>query len=140
MLHTVIEAVCTALTAKFGDAYTVRSEEEEQEPKSPCFFVSCKGSEIRQYPGRRYFWKNLFCIQYIPVSKCPNAECHKVGERLLSCLEYIAVSDTRMRGIVSRYEITDGLLYFYINYDFFTQGRQETICMETATLKNNLKE
>mgnify|MGYP006968300443 FL=1 len=140
MINTVTEAVCAALTAEFGDAYTVRSEMDEQEPKSPCFFISCKSSEIRQYPGRRYFWKNLFCIQYIPVSEHPNAECHNTGERLLSCLEYISVSDTRMRGIVSRYEITDGILHFYINYDFFTQGCQETICMETVTLKNNWKD
>ncbi len=39
MINMVTEAVCAALTAEFGDAYTVRSEKDEQEPKSPCFFI-----------------------------------------------------------------------------------------------------
>ena len=34
MINMVTEAVCAALTAEFGDAYTVRSEKDEQEPKS----------------------------------------------------------------------------------------------------------
>ena len=66
---------------------------------------------------------HLFCIQYIPSdgSSGIKAECNDVGERLESCLEYIGGDDSPMRGTEMHFEVTDGILNFFVNYDLFVR-------------------
>lgn len=48
-----------------------------------------------------------------------NEECHAVASRLFLCLEQLAVKNDLVRGTQMSYEIIDGVLHFFVNYDMF---------------------
>lgn len=123
MIQEIIEAISIALNAEFGDGYTNYTEEVEQGLKTPCFFITCVNPSIRPFPSKRYLAHHLFCIQYIPSdgSSGTKAECNNVGERLESCLEYIGGDDSPIRGTEMHFEVTDGILDFFVNYDLFVR-------------------
>lgn len=120
MINSIIESISIALNAEFGDDYTIYSESVEQGLKEPCFFVFCLNPTTKLFLGKRYFRKNPFCVQFIPGDKDRvKEECNAVAERLFSCLEYITVTGDLVQGTQMNYEIVDGILNFFVNYDLF---------------------
>ena len=78
----------------------------------------------------------MFCVQYFPETEGKeNAECYGIAERLFSCLEYLELDGERIKGTRMRYEITDGILNFFVNYDMFVyqQITGESDKMETLS-------
>lgn len=141
MINATIEAIRTALHKEFGDAYAVISEGGMQDLKGPCFFISCKHTAFKQMAGRKYFRKNQYFIRHVPEPGHARTGCYAAAERMFSCLEYVAVSDALLHGTSMECEMEEGgTLLFYVNYDFFTQKRQEETCMETAEIRNQVKE
>ena len=59
-----------------------------------------------------------------------NAECHAVAERLEFCLEWITVTGDLVRGTKMKYEVVDGVLNFFVNYDLFVYKVADSIPME----------
>ncbi len=120
MIKEIMEAVSLALNAEFGDGYRCYIEEISQELNNPCFFIQCLNPTDKLFFGKRYFRSNQFCIQYFPEeTHHRNQECHAVGERLFSCLEYLNGGDDLVMGTKLTYEITEGILHFFVNYDMF---------------------
>ena len=120
MINKTMEAISFALHAEFGDGYEYYVEEISQDLNNPCFFIQCLNPTDKRFFGKRYFRRNQFCIQYFPEEEYHrNQECHAVGERLFSCLEYLDVGGDPVMGTEMKYEITDGLLHFFVNYDMF---------------------
>lgn len=86
---------------------------------------------------------NPFCIQYFPESvDNPNSECRDVADRMLWALENITPldADRPVRGTDMHHEITDGVLNFFVNYNYFVR-KVETPAplMETMTTILHLK-
>ncbi len=132
MINSIIELISISLDAEFGEGYTNYTESVEQKLTEPCFFISCLKSESRPFLGRRYFSENQFCIQYFPVDKDrEKEECNAVAERLFSCLEYVEVTGDLIRGTKMKGEVVDGVLNFFVNYDFFFYKAADPIPMET---------
>ena len=120
MINSIIESISIALNAEFGDEYTTYTESVEQGLHEPCFFVFCVNPTNRVFLGKRYFRENQFCIQYFPANKDrAKEECNTVAERLFSCLEYVTVTEDLVRGTKMKYEVVDGVLNFFVNYDLF---------------------
>lgn len=120
MINSIIEAISISINKEFGDDYTNYTEEIKQGLKEPCFFISCINPTNRLFLWKRYFRKNQFCIQYFPADKMrEREECNEVAERLFECLEYITVTGDLVRGNKMEYEIVDGILNFFVNYDMF---------------------
>ncbi len=118
MINSIIESISITLNAEFGDKYKIHREEKRQGLKEPCFFIQCLNPTEELFFWKRYFRRNQFCIQYFPEEEYHrNQECHAVGERLFSCLEYLDVGGDLAMGTEMKYEITDGLLHFFVNYD-----------------------
>ena len=118
MINSIIESISITLNAEFGDKYKIHREEKRQGLKEPCFFIQCLNPTEELFFWKRYFRRNQFCIQYFPEEEYHrNQECHAVGERLFSCLEYLDVDGDPVMGTEMKYEITDGLLHFFVNYD-----------------------
>ena len=69
--------------------------------------------------GNRYFRSNQFCIHYFPKSNEPNAECLEIVEDLYDILEMIEIDGDLVHGTEMSNEIDDGVLHFFVNYDFF---------------------
>jgi hypothetical protein len=115
-------------------------EEIQQGLKEPCFFISSVNPTFRHYMGKRYLRQSQFVIQYFPESKDnANAECDEVAERMCWCLEVIDASGGLVRGRKMKYEIVDGVLNFFVNYDCFVyqMGQQER--MEGMKSSTNVK-
>ncbi len=118
MINSIIAGISTTLDGAFG--YEVYGEEIKQGLKEPCFFVRCLNPTYNLFLGNRYFRKNNFVIQYFPKSEHnPNTECYTMAEELMQNLEYIPVLDGSIRGTGMHYEVVDGVLNFFINYDCF---------------------
>lgn len=140
MINKMTEAIAISLNAEFGDNYTIIKETSRQDLKEPCFFISCLNPTMKQFLGKRYFRENQFCIQYFPATVNMNEECHAVAERLFDCLEYITESGDLMRGTAMNYEIADGILNFFVNYNSYMYKQQVNTPMETVEISNNVKE
>lgn len=133
MINAIIEAVSIALDAEFGDGYSIYAEEVPHGLEIPCFFISCISSESSRYPSERYRRQNQFAVQYFPESdKGARAECLEVAERMILCLEMVRATDgTAFLGKDMHYEITDGMLHYFANYNFFTRRHKEYGRMES---------
>ena len=119
MIDKIIDGISIAIHSEFGDPYEIYTESVEQGLQEPCFSILCLNPAINQKLGRRYFRTNQFCIHYFPKSSEERSECHAVAERLIGALEYITIDGDLCRGTEIRYEVVDGVLSFFVNYDLF---------------------
>lgn len=147
MINSIIGAISISLNAEFTEKeYEVHMEEIRQDLKEPCFFISCVNPTSNLFLWKRYFRENKFVIQYFPESTNDSQrECNEVAERMILCLEYITVfgEEKPIRGIKMKYEVVDGVLNFFVNYDCFVRrieadGTQETL--ETLKTSTTVKE
>ena len=133
MIQDLIDGVCTALADNFtgNEVYTERMK---QGMESPCFFVRCIDQEDGQ-EVQRYRMSYQFSIQYFPESEEePDAECHKVAERLFSCLEMIRADGAWIRGADMAGHVEDGVLTFAISYGVFLCRLAEQPAMEQVAV------
>ncbi len=138
-VNSIVEAVGAALNAEFGDGCTVYAEEIKQGFETPCFFISCINPSDRQLLGNanrhvlaaRYYRENRFCIQYFPRDENNGRrESYGAAERLFECLEEITADDDIVRGTDMNFEYTDGILSFFVSYNFFAYKTREPTLME----------
>lgn len=130
MINSIITGISQALYNQYG--YENHMEEIKQDLKEPCFFITCINPTIKLFLGKRYLRENKFCIQYFSESEQRQTECNNVGETLLSILEYITVDGNLIRGNQMEFEVVDGVLNFFVNYDCFVyKVSQADIPMES---------
>lgn len=140
MINSIIIGISTALNAEFGERYEIFIEEIKQGLEEPCFFITCLNPTHKLFLGKRYFRQNNFCIQYFPESDKKQQECLNVAERLTECLEVVNVAtDTQIRGTNISYEIIDGVLNFFVNYDCFFYKVEDETSMESISANTNVK-
>ena len=141
MLNTIMEAISVALDAEFGDGYEIYIEEISQDMGGHAFFIQCLNPTEELFFWKRYFRKNQFCIQYFPENKLHGKEeCYAVGERLFSCLEYLDVGGDLVMGTKRKYEVVDGILHFFVNYDLFVYKVAEPVpFMEEVSSETHVK-
>lgn len=142
MINSIIEAISISLNEEFGDDYETHMEEIKQGLKEPCFFVTCLNPTTELFLGKRYFRTNQFCIQYFPETNEKQRECNGVAERMLQCLEYITIygEDKPIMGTKMKYEVVDGVLNFFVNYDCFIRKIEQQTPMESLQASTNVKE
>ena len=141
MINTIIESISVALNAAFGDRYELHMEEVEQGLEDPYFVISCIYSTNKLLSGKRYFRCNQFCIQYFPEDEAhKNKEYNEVAERLFMCLEYLDVGGNLAMGTKMKYEVIDGILHFFVNYDLFVYKVAESVAvMEKVSSETSVK-
>lgn len=141
MINSIIESISVSLKAEFGDECKIYREAKRQDLEEPCFFIQCLNLAESLYLGKRYFRQNQFCIQYFPKDEYHmNQECCEVAERLFVCLEYLNVGDNLVRGTKMKYELVDGILQFFVNYDLFVYKTVESVpAMEEVLKETSVK-
>lgn len=141
MINSIIEAISVSLNAEFGSRYKIHRERKKQGFEEPCFFIQCLNPTSRLFFGKRYFRQNQFCIQYFPKDELhENDECHAVAERLLVLLEYLEVGSDLVKGGKMRYEVEEGILHFFVDYDMFVYKVGESApAMEEVSFKTDVK-
>lgn len=140
MINAIIKSISIALNGEFGNDYKIYTEEVSQGLKEPCFFVFCINPTNQLFFGKRYFRTNQFCIQYIPSTRKKRVESNEVADRLYLCLELIAVDGDLVRASKMRYEMVDGILNFFLNYDLFVYHKEQIDLMETIETDTIVKE
>lgn len=143
MINSIIEAISVSLNSEFGDEYEIHMEAIRQGLKEPCFFIACLNPTNSLFMGKRYECSNQFCIQYFPQSEEKHWECNDVAERMYECLEYITTDgDTKpIRGSGMNHQVVDGVLNFFVNYEFFVMKKKEQEDeMENVILSMDVKE
>ena len=141
MINKIISGISVAINGEFGDEYEIHKESAEQGLEEPCFSILCLNPAVEQFLGKRYFRTNQFCIHYFSSTSEANAECYSVAERLFTALEYITVDGDICRGTAMHFEINDGVLSFFVNFDMFTYRKEdgERIQMETHEFNTDVK-
>lgn len=142
MITEIIEAISVALNSEFGDDYEIHMEEIRQGLTEPCFFITCLNPSLKPHAGNRYQCTNQFCINYFPESEEKQQECNAVGERMIWCLEYITKDgDSKpIRGTKMNYEVIDGVLNFFVNYDCIVTKTESQTAMEILETNTVVKE
>lgn len=99
------------------DSYNIYTEEVEQGFCEPCFFIQCLSQSEEDKLSERFLVQHSFVISYFP--KKGNAECWQVQKRLQYLLYYITLEEgSLLRGTNRKGSITEGVLQFFVNYDF----------------------
>lgn len=141
MIKEIIKGISMALAAEFAEENcTIYAEEVRQELKKPAFFVFALNPSGGLFRGKRYLYRNPFVIQYFPAGEAQE-ECMDVAERMMRCLEFLTLpgEDMPILGMKMRYEVPDGILNFFVNYDLFMIEKEQEDMMEeleqTGTVK-----
>ena len=127
MLNKTISAIAVRLHETFGDDYTFYKEDVPQDLREPAFIITHLITLNSAKLPNRYLRKQTFNIQYFPKDENNSKnEMYDVAEKMLIALEYINLShnenfDNLCRGTKMRYEIVDGVLHFFVNYDLFVK-------------------
>lgn len=130
MIQKIIDGICLAISSAFGDDYEIYTESVEQGLNDGSFIVVCINPTNSRFMGNRYLRTNQFCIHYFPKTNKPEAECLEVIEELYDTLELIEVDGDLLRGTNMSSEIDDGVLHFFVNYNFFTLKESDKEYME----------
>ncbi|ASS76820.1 hypothetical protein CIG75_18985 [Tumebacillus algifaecis] len=112
--NDVRNGVFGALKERFPEVKRY-GEAIKQGLNGPCFFVRLLSAQHDRELDRRYKRAHSFDIHYFASS---NEDAHAVAEQLYDCLEYIIVADGKCRGTRMRHEVVDGVLHFFVDYDF----------------------
>lgn len=121
MINDIISAISNAIYLEFGDEYEIYTQDVKQGLQEPCFSIFCINPSIRQFFDKRYKTTNLFNILYFPQNENVEEEINDVSERLFDCLEYINDKNDMLRGTNMNAQVIDGVLNFFVNYDFFVK-------------------
>lgn len=115
-INDIRTAVFHRLAEKFPDIKRY-GEEIRQGFEEPCFFVKLLNASQTQELDIRYMRTHSFDIHYFPVDNSNN-EAHDMAEQLYDTLELIEFNGALYRGINMNHEIVDGVLHFFVDYDF----------------------
>lgn len=106
----------------------------------PCFFIAVLNPSQTKLIGQRYFREHPFNVQYFPKEAGDNAELHDVASDLFETLEYITLlNGDLVHGTSMAYEIVDGILHFFVQFNMFVNKVVESEPMETLTVNNDVE-
>lgn len=117
MINDIVQGVAAQLAAAF-EGCKIYQNNVEQGLSTPCFFVALLKPTVKPLAQGRYFRRDPLDVHYFPAEGRDNAEMCRVAEELTECLEYITLpAGSRLRGREMSYELVDGVLHFFVEYD-----------------------
>lgn len=132
MLNEIIKGVSMALNTSFGNEYRIYQDDVKQGLKTPCFFIAVLQPELSLLLGSRRMSRNPLVVQYIPSAPRKNAEMFSVAGKLVEVLEFITLlNGDLLHGTSMSYEVVDGVLHFFVNYNLPMLGPRDETYMET---------
>lgn len=132
MLNEIIKGVSMKLNTTFGNKYKIYQNDVRQGLKKPCFFLAVLNPTFTPLTGRRYMSRNPFDVQFIPADDTKNADLYTVGWELMNALESIDLPcGDSLRGTSLNFEVVDGVLHCFVNYNLTLIKPTEEVTMET---------
>ena len=139
MLTKIIQSISIKLNAVFGDTHKVHAESIEQGLEAPCFFILPMQLEQVHILWNRYKRIQPFDIHYFPVTNT-KTECYDMAEQLVEALEEVQFDAGPIRGRRMKWEVIDGVLHFFVNFDFYALKLIVPDLMGTVDITTDLKE
>lgn len=118
-INDIRAAVFHRLAERFPDIKRY-GEEIRQGFEEPCFFVKLLNASQTQELDIRYMRTHSFDIHYFPANDS-NEDAHAMAEQLYDALELIEYNGAKYRGIGMNHEIVDGVLHFFVDYNFMVK-------------------
>lgn len=128
MIKAIRYGITTALHAMFGDEYNIYIDKLEQGYENPCFFVSLVDWYSDELIMGREKVHTQFNVTFFPRNEDePTDECYEMIPKLRECLRMIELENGDLhRGIDMDAKVADGLVQFYVTYNFETIEQQES--------------
>ncbi len=137
--NEIIKGVARQLNAAFGDGYEIYQNMVQQGLQEPCFFIGVLQPEQQPLLGSRALRRNPLVIQYFPRADGDNAEMLEAAEKLLENLEFIQLLDGDwLHGTNMRYEIQNGILHFFVNFNLTVNRLQQEQNMEDLSFEQGI--
>ena len=132
MINEIIKGVSMKLNATFGAGYKIYQNDVEQGFKEPCFFIAVLKPDISPLQKNRFMNRNPLDIHYCPTNVSNNTEVFTVAGDLMECLEFITLPNGDvLHGTSMSYEVEDGVLHFFVNFNLTLSRPSEETPMET---------
>lgn len=133
MTQDIINGIALKLSQAFGSEYRVHTETVEQGFKAPCFSIQHLLTINEPKIPVRYLRRHSFDVHYFPKERIhANKEMHLIARQLFLELEYILVLDNLVKASKMTYEIQEGHLHFFVDYNVFVKKQDdEAELMET---------
>ncbi|WP_144511600.1 DUF6838 family protein [Bacillus sp. FJAT-22090] len=137
-INDVITAISIKLYETFGESYEIYTESIEQGFKEPAFFIALLNPSFAQVVGSRYHETLPFDIHYFGRG---NMDTYSTADKLMAEMEYIKLlNGDLLRGTKMKGEVVDGVLHFFVNYNFHVYKVKDPLDkMEDLKIKNGLK-
>lgn len=138
MVKDIVNGIVTMLEATYGEDIHIYTDGVQNELTMPCFLVKLIKGSRKQMMSNRLYLEHSFNIQYYPGTVNKNSEISEIVPGL-SALEYITSDGKLLRGTKMNYEITEEILHFYVQYNFFAYTTKEEIDkMQSLNVKNEI--
>lgn len=141
MLNEIIKGVSMKLNATFGNGYRIYQNDVKQGLKEPCFFIAVLKPDLSPLLWRRYLKRHPLDVHFFPAEEGNNSELYKMADQLLEALEFITLPNgDLLHGTSMNYEVVDGVLHFFVNYNMTIlkpgeENPMETLDIEVGTQK-----
>lgn len=138
----MINKILNAIVNKLGSLnLPIYVEEVSQDLKESCFLILPLTSSIKKVIGNRYRSNHSFEVYYYPPQKDANVSMNNIGQQLFELLEYIQTEEGLLRGTDMHLKKANGVLHFFVSYNFFSYGDiQNEMMMNGVSVNNGLKE
>ncbi|MBW7477248.1 hypothetical protein K0T92_21250 [Paenibacillus oenotherae] len=112
----VLDGIMDSLGEKYPGTTMAVGEAKEDYPK-PLFAVKLMSVANNREMGRRYQLIHQFKIEYMTLVPTYKG-LHDTANHLYTILENIAVAGNLIQGRGMRHEIINGVLHFYVHFNF----------------------
>jgi hypothetical protein len=119
MADFLIKGVAKRIYDVFGKDAKVYTDKVPQGFSEPCFFVHLISCAQQHIVNWRYLRTYSFDVHYFPKERQAAGELARTASSLLLALEYVKLFGGLLRASSMRYEISDGVLHFFVDYKMF---------------------
>ncbi|MBQ8248498.1 MAG: hypothetical protein IJY93_01265, partial [Clostridia bacterium] len=131
--NMVLDGITLAIRLAYPGSH-IESDSLEQGLETPAFILLLVSGEQIAQVGSRYKRPSRFDVLYFPTKG--REECCAVADELRSVLELITLpSGDMLRGTGMSFEITDGVLHFFVSYNHFVCRKADETMMEKIKLE-----
>lgn len=137
MVNDIIGGIAIKIDSLFDDA-VIYTEGIEQGFREPCFFIKLLRASQKQIFNNRYYLEHSLDVHFFPGAADKNNEMYEVATKLAE-LEYITSGGSLLRGTKMSYEAVDGVLHYFVQYNYFVYLTQEEVeKMQSISVNNGI--
>lgn len=138
MVKDIMDAIAIRLHEVFGDEFEINQEDVVQGLKEPCFLITLV--DYSKEPLLQSRSKRLVPFDILFFPSKAKMQCYEIADQMMNELELITLLDgDAMHGTKMKAEVVDGVLHFFVNYNFIGTvtteplDRMESIDIECGT-------